>query len=422
MAHLTNDCFAGTQNLITSEEALQILMEKVTPIAGLESVILRNGCGRILAENVVSPINVPQYTNSAVDGYAVYFNDLHPKKHTVLPIGGHAAAGHPLGRTAHPGEAIRIFTGAPMPKGLDTVMMQEDCTKIDDAITVMPGIKQGANCRTAGEDVKAKSKILTKGLRLQPQDIGLAAAIGRTELQVFKPISVGVFSTGDELREPGSALLPGQIFDSNRFTIISALERLGCEVEDLGILPDQEDDIAKSIKKSAKIFNLLVTSGGMSVGDEDHVRKVIESNGVLHFWRLAIKPGRPVSLGQIKVGNRTTPFIGLPGNPVAAMVTFILIGRPLVLRLNGVKEIAPTVFRIPVEFEYKKKKGRREYVRVQLTVGDDGVTRAQKHGASGAGILSSLVGADGLLDLPESMSQLDSGNIANFLPFSEVMK
>lgn len=420
MAQLSDDCFAGAERLITTSEALDILSARVTPVADEVVVPLRDARGRVLAEEVTSAIDVPPHANSAVDGYAVFFNDLHPDQPTKLPVGGRAAAGHPLDRDATPGEAIRIFTGAPMPPGPDTVMMQEDCVEEDGKVSIAPGIKRGANCRAAGEDVSAGQTVLRQGIRLRPQEIGMAAAVGRTALRVYQRVSVAVFSTGDEIGEPGEHLAPGKIYDSNRFTTITALEQLGCSVRDLGILPDSPKEIAHEIQRAAQSHDLIVTSGGMSVGEEDHVGRAVEENGSLHFWRLAIKPGRPVSLGQIRAGDRTAAFIGLPGNPVAAMVTFILIGRPLALRLGGALDITPTVYRVPADFSHKKKLDRREYVRARLSTGDDGISRAYKSGASGAGILSSLVGADGLVELPEDMTNLDSGSMVDFLPFNEV--
>ena len=421
MAQLSDDCFAGAERLITTSEALNILAARISPVTDEETVYLRAAIGRILAEDVTSPVDVPPHDNSAVDGYAVNFDDLAAKASTTLPVAGRAAAGHPLGRPAHRGEAIRIFTGAPMPEGLDTVLMQEDCAEEAGAVTIPLGIKRGANRRAAGEDVTSGRVVLTRGTRLRPQEIGLAAAVGRSTLTVYQQVSAAVFSTGDEVGEPGGDLLPGKIYDSNRFTTITALQQLGCNVDDLGILPDRPDKIVEAIRSAAESHDVLLTSGGMSVGEEDHVGKAVSANGALHFWRLAIKPGRPVSLGQIQAGDRSAAFVGLPGNPAAAMVTFVLIGRPLILRLGGATEIAPIVYRVPADFDYRKKKDRREFIRARLELGTDGIRRAKKHGASGAGILSSLVGADGLVALPEEMTELNAGSMVEFLPFSEVL-
>ena len=421
MAQLSDDCFDEGGRLITTAEALGILADRIIPVAETESVGLRDAAGRILAEDITAPFHVPPYDNSAVDGYAVYFDDLHGETVTELPVGGRTAAGHPLGRKVERGEAIRIFTGAPMPDGPDTVMMQEDCREAGGIVAIPPGIKRGANRRSAGEDVTQGATILSKGMRLRPQDVGLAASIGRTELELYAPLNVTLFSTGDEVREPGTDLPEGCIFDSNRFSTMAALGQLGCRITDLGILPDDLEAIGKALDVGAAEHDLVVTSGGMSVGEEDHVRDAVEARGSIHFWRLAIKPGRPVALGQIGVDGRTVPFIGLPGNPVAAIVTFLLVARPLILRLGGASQLVPLVYRVRADFAHKKKKDRREFIRARLTTGADGIPVAQKFGGSGAGVLSSLVGADGLVELPEDMTKLESGAMVDFLPFSEVL-
>ena len=235
---------------------------------------------------------MPPHDNAAVDGYAVFFDDLDPEAETRLPCTGRAAAGHPLGRAAVRGEAIRVFTGAPMPNGPDTVLMQEDCRAEGDAVTVPPGIKRGANRRSAGEDIAPGTTILTAGRALRPQDVGLAASVGRTELAVFRRLRVAIFSTGDEVYEPGAALGEGGIYDSNRYVIAGLAERLGCAVTDMGILPDKLDAIVDALAARSRDHDLLLTSGGMSTGDEDHVKAAVEALGHLHFWRLAIRPGR----------------------------------------------------------------------------------------------------------------------------------
>lgn len=420
MAQLSDDCFATGRPLMKTADALALLGERIGPLVETEKVTLDDAISRILAEDVTAPIAVPQHDNSAVDGYAVHFDDLDPENPTRLPVTGRAAAGHPLGRNAARGEAIRIFTGAPMPAGPDTVMMQEDCTEADGVVTVAPGIKQGSNRRRAGEDIGAGSTILTTGTRLRPQEIGVAASVGRTTVTVYKRLRAAVFSTGDEVRDPGTPLPAGAIFDSNRYAVKAALRQLGCEVTDLGILPDDAATITDALKKAAAANDVLITSGGMSVGEEDHVRTAIETLGKLHFWMLAIKPGRPVALGQIDGGNGTIPIIGLPGNPVAVMVTFLVVARPLLLRLSGATDIAPTHYRVRAGFDYRKKLDRREFVRARLTDGADGIACAEKHGGSGAGVLSSLVGADGLVELPEDVTRLEKGAMVDFLPFNEV--
>jgi molybdopterin molybdotransferase len=370
---------------------------------------------------------VPAHDNSAVDGYAVYFDDLDPGAETRLAVTGRITAGHPLGRPARRGEALRIFTGAPMPpgddggddgsaSGPDTIMMQEDCREDGDHVIIMAGIKRGANRRAAGEDIAAGATILRRGRRLKPADVGLAASAGHPTLEVYQALRVAVFSTGDELRDPGDPLDPGAIYDANRYALGALLASLGCAVTDLGILPDDLATVRDALGKAARDHDLLFTSGGVSVGDEDHVKAAVEAQGSLHFWRLAIKPGRPLALGQIGA----VPFVGLPGNPAAAMVTFMRFARPLILRLAGATEVEPVLYRVSADFDHKKKLDRREWVRARLVTQDDGGLAAVKFPREGAGILSSLVESHGLVELPEDMTQLSRGTMVDFLPFNEV--
>lgn len=416
MPQLSNDCFAFGGGLMPVQAALDLLRQRVVPVAAAEAVPLPDALGRVLAEDVVAPSDVPPHDNSAVDGYAVFFDDLNPDTETVLPVAGRVAAGHPLGRAGQRGEAVRIFTGAPMPGGFDTVLMQEDCRAQGDTVAIPPGIKRGANRRRAGEDVAKGAVVLAAGRRLRPEDIGLAASLGRGDLMVRRPLRVAVFSTGDEVRDPGQDLPPGCIYDANRFALLAALRQLGCAVTDLGILPDDLSTIRAALDGAAAGHDALVTSGGMSTGEEDHVKAAVEALGSLHVWRLAIKPGRPVALGQV----RGTAFVGLPGNPVAVMVTFLRLARPILLRLMGAEDSPPRLFPVTAGFGYKKKAGRREYVRATLSRDAGGALIAVKHPRDGAGILSSMVESDGLVELPEDLSRLEPGETVEFLPFSEV--
>jgi molybdopterin molybdotransferase len=424
MAQLSDDCFAFGETLTPLDDALQALRDRTHPIADTREVPLSAAIGRILAQDIIAPFNVPPHDNAAVDGYAVYFDDLDSNAETRLPITGRAAAGHPLNRLTQRGEAIRIFTGAPMPvgeDGPDTVMMQEDCQVEDGNVTIMPGIERGANRRFAGEDIRKDETVLHTGLHLRPQEIGVAASLGHTKLRVYEPLRVAVFSSGDELREPGATLDTGEIFDSNRFTLVAALKQLGCIVTDLGIIQDDIDIVRGALNDAASAHDLLITSGGMSIGEEDHIKAAVEALGSLNFWRLAIKPGRPVALGQIDTSSGSVPFAGLPGNPVAAMVTFLVVARPLILRLSGARDVTPISYRVRAGFEHRKKASRREFVRAKIVTDGDGIPTAEKHGRGGAGVLSSLVGADGLVTLPEDMTFLKSGSMVDFLPFNEVM-
>ncbi len=417
MAQLSDDCFAHGGPLMRVEEALALIAQRTHGVTEVESVPLAACLGRVLAEALIAPFDVPPHDNSAVDGYAVFFDDLDQQGETRLPIGARVAAGHALDRPGRRGEAIRIFTGAAMPEGPDTVMMQEDCREEGGQVVILPGIKQGSNRRKRGEDFKAGDLLVPQGRRLRPQDLGQAAACGLKELKVRRPLRVALFSTGDELREGGEPLEPGAIYDSNRATLSALLQGLGCAVTDLGILRDKAAGMEAALAAAAAEQDLIITSGGVSVGEEDHVKPVVEKLGSLHLWRLAIKPGRPIALGQ--VGR--VPFVGLPGNPVAVMVTFLTIVRPLILRLMGAEIPPARRFRVRADFEHKKKAERREWVRASLVELPEGGFAARKFARQGAGILSSLVESDGLVELPEDMTRLEPGMLVDFLPFSEVL-
>ena len=417
MAQLSDDCFAFGGELMTGAEALRLIAERTVVLPESEEVLLDAARGRILAAPVIAPMSVPPHDNSAVDGYAVCFDDLATGASTTLPVAGRAAAGHPLGRAARRGEAIRIFTGAPMPKGLDTVFMQEDCIAEGDRVRLPAGLKRGANRRRAGEDVRAGATVLTVGTRLRPQEVGLAASLGLTKLPVYRRLRAALLSTGDEVREPGATLPPGAIYDANRYALRAMLLGLGLEVSDFGIVPDRRDAVGDALARAASTHDLIVASGGMSTGEEDHMKAAVEALGRLHFWRLAIKPGRPVALGQ--VGR--VPFLGLPGNPVAVMVTFLVLARPLILRLAGANAGEPLSFPVASGFTYRKKRGRREYLRARLDPAPRGGWIAQKFPRDGAGILSSMVESAGFVVLDEQVENLNPGDAVPFLPFAEVL-
>lgn len=420
MAQLKNDCFAFGGEMMPVEEAWSLLRERVSAIADVETVPLDAALGRILARDVTAGRNVPPHNNSAVDGYAVYHADMAADGETRLPVTARVAAGHPLDRLARRGEAIRIFTGAPMPDGEDggpdTVYMDEDATAEGDHVVLPAGLKKGANYRVAGEDVAEGAVIVTAGARLRAQELGLMASVGVAELPVYAPLKAAVFSTGDEVRDPGSAADAGCIYDSNRFTVKALLRGLGCAVTDLGILPDDENTIREALTRAAGDHDLLMTSGGVSLGEEDHVKAAVSSVGKIDFWRIAIKPGRPIALGCVGADEHATPFVGLPGNPVAAMVTFMMIARPLILMLSGRADIEPVRYPIPAGFSLAKKKaGRREWLRARLQDG-----KAVVYPATGAGILTSMVASEGLVELPETCEGVEKGDAVAYLPFKEV--
>lgn len=417
-----NDCFTASGTRMTVGEAVDQFSNGLTTVTGLEECELRASRGRVLAEDVVADRLIPPHNNAAVDGFAVYFDDLNSEAATTLPIAGRVAAGHPLNGVAERGNAYQIFTGAAVPVGPDTIYMLEDCVVDSDHVTVKPGIRRGDNLRLAGEDVGVGDVVLRVGIRLRPQDVAMAASLGRTTLPVRKRLRVGVFSTGDEIIDPGDQIKDGCIFDINRYSVISMLDALGCEVDDLGILPDDLAVVRNALGEWKGDHDLILTSGGVSMGEEDHVKTAVSDQGSINFWNLAMKPGRPIALGCLGTGADERPFIGLPGNPVAAMVTFMAVARPVILLLSGAVNIEPTHFRVVASFDFKKKPGRREWLRATLRRANTGEVEAVKFPAEGSGILTSMVTADGLVVLSEECESVRAGELVDFLPFSEVMR
>lgn len=417
MAQLSDDCFAFGGPMLSVDEAVAIIASRVKPVAETESADLVEADGRILAGDVAAPLPLPPFMNSAVDGYAVAAADLPKDQERAFPVDGRVQAGASA-QAAKPGHAVRIFTGAPMPAGTDTVFMQED-VRLDETgrVVLPPGLKAGANVRPAGEDIPLGRVTLAAGQRLRPQDIAVAAAFGLTTLEVVRRLRVGVFSTGNELAAPGTARAEAQLFDSNRFMLMAMLRRLGCAVGDLGILRDDAASLAAALKQAAGRYDLILTTGGVSTGEEDHVRSAVERVGSLVLWRMAIKPGRPVAMGVVD----GTPLIGLPGNPVASFVTFVHVVRPTVLALSGAAPAALMPMPVRAGFGYRKKLGRREYVRVSLRRAEDGALEAIKFPREGAGLLSSLVETDGFVELGESIVGVTPGDVVGFLGYADLL-
>jgi len=417
MAQLSDDCFAFGGPMMSVDEAVGIIAARVTEVVDIETVLLRDADGRVLAHDVAAPLPLPPFTNSAVDGYAVASRDLPQTGEQAFPVTARVQAGASAGEAIKPRQAVRIFTGAPMPEGADTVFMQED-VRLDGGNVVLPaGLKPGANVRPAGEDIPAGFAALKAGQRLRPQDVALLAAFGLTEVDVRRRIRVAVFSTGNELVSPGEGRGAAQLFDSNRFMLIAMLRRLGCDVTELGIFADEPASLAGALKKVAADHDLLLTTGGVSTGEEDHVKAAVESAGSLVLWRMAIKPGRPVAMGIIA----GTPLIGLPGNPVASFVTFVHVVRPTVLALAGATQQKLVPMPVRAAFAYKKKIARREYVRVTLRRGEDGALEAIKFPREGAGLSSSLVDTDGLVELGEQVTQVEPGQTVGFLSYASLI-
>src|ERR1700754_4834805 len=331
MAQLSDDCFAFGGPMMSVDEAVGLIAARVDKVDEIETVALADADGRILAHDVTAPLPLAPFTNSAVDGYPAASRDLPKSEAEAFPVLGRVQAGASPDAAVRARHAVRIFTGAPMPAGADTVFMQED-VRLEGGNVVLPGgLKPGANVRPAGEDIPLGHAALKAGQRLRPQDVALIAAFGLTRIDVRRRVRVAVFSTGNELVSPGEARAAPQLFDSNRFMLMAMLRRLSCEVGDLGIFSDEQTSLANALQRAAGEHDLLLTTGGVSTGEEDHVKAAVESAGKLVLWRMAIKPGRPVAMGVI--GG--TPFIGLPGNPVASFVTFAHVVRPTILALAG---------------------------------------------------------------------------------------
>jgi molybdopterin molybdotransferase len=422
MAQLSDDCFAFNGPLLPVGEAESLIVQRIAPVDGRDSVGLREALGRVLAENIIAPVSVPPFDNSAVDGYAVRGDDLAFDGEKRLRIADRVTAGHAAQRAVEAGEAVRIFTGAPMPQGADTVFMQEDCRLDGDGVVVPAGLRRGANRRLAGEDMRAGAIALPAGRRLSVQHVALAAALGLTTLNVRRRVRVALFSTGDEIIEPGAALPGAALYDSNRYLLAGLIGRFNAELTDLGILSDDPAELKTALAAAAADHDLVVTSGGVSTGEADHVRSAVESIGRLVFWRLALKPGRPVAMGVIP-GNdgNGAAFVGLPGNPVAVFVTFVRVVRPLLLRLSGALPEPLVAMPARATFHYKKRKGRREYIRVALRKAADGTVEAHKFEQDGAGVLTSLTETDGLAELDEDVTTIEPGATVGFLSYASLI-
>ncbi|MHA7773063.1 molybdopterin molybdotransferase MoeA [Roseibium sp. M-1] len=415
---LLDDCFLHDRDRLRHGEALAILKERLSTVAGAEMVLLENADGRILAADVIAPRNVPLADNSAVDGYAFRHADF-DEAGGFFRLEQRIAAGHAPDAELGPWAAARIFTGAVMPPGADTVAMQEDCEPHrqdgQDFVIVPQGLKKSANCRKAGEDVAAGTAILTAGRHLRPQDLAAIASTGQAEVCVYRKLKVALVSTGDELRRPGDLITLGDVYDSNHFLLRGLLATLPVEIEDLGILKDDPELVETVLAEAASRFDVILTTGGASRGEEDHILNALDKLGTRHLWQLAIKPGRPMMFGNIG----SCVFLGLPGNPVAAMVCFLLYARPVLSVLGGGAFLEPQFFEVPAAFEIlKKKPDRREFYRASLQPRADGRPAAHKFQRDGSGLITGLREADGLVEVPEDVTSIRKGDMVRFLPFS----
>ena len=410
------DCGGHGAALKPLEEALALMLGQARVLSDVETVTTLDALDRVLAESCDSPIDVPGWDNSAMDGYALNTADLKVVDNRLT-----VTQRIPAGSTGQPlafGEAARIFTGAPVPSGADAVVMQEVCERDGDELIVNQPPAPGANIRRRGEDIAKGSELLQAGERLAPQHLGLAASVGIAELPVFRRLKVAIFSSGDELVMPGGELAPGQIFNSNHFTLSGLLRRLGCEIVDLGQVEDTLDATRDALARAAAQADLVLASGGVSVGEEDHVKPAVESLGTLDLWKIAIRPGKPVAFGHIG----ETPFIGAPGNPVSLFVTFCLFMRPFILRMQGVAgDVVPPPLMARADFDWPKPDKRREFVRARLETGADGLARVKVYPSRSSAVLSSVAWANGLAVIHEGQV-VEPGDNVDFLPFSELLR
>jgi molybdopterin molybdotransferase len=416
---LADDCFVLDKDRLPHNEALAILQARVRPVVGVEEVPLADATGRFLAEAILSPRPIPAHDNAAVDGYAFAHSSYGKDAGARLKIAGQASAGHSLPSVPSLGHAVRIFTGAVMPQGFDTVAMQEDVAVEGEAgerwVRIPPGLKQGANRRLAGEDSKPGATLIEVGTRLRPQDVASAAATGLGRLRCYAPLKVAIASTGDEILRPGEAFTPGKVYDANASMLEGLTKALGAEVTDLGVLPDEAELVRAALSKASQAYDAIIISGGASQGAEDHVVRSIDALGKRYLWQIAIKPGRPMSFGQI--GDCVV--LGLPGNPVAVFVCFLIYVRPVLARLAGGRWPEPVRFPLPAAFTQKKKLGRREFWRARLVRTNEGGLQVAKFLRDGSGLISSLRESDGLIEVAEEVEEVREGEIVNFIPFSE---
>lgn len=406
----------GAVRAMTAEQAFHILQAALTPTVTAQRVPLADAAGCVLAEAVIASHNLPPHNSAALDGYAVRRTDLLPDQPARLAVIGTAAAGRPYGKPVPSGCAVRIFTGAPMPEGTDVLLKQEICRAEGGAVFVPYASPLTTNFRLCGEDVVIGSTVMETGQRLRSQHLPMLAALGHASVTVYRRLRVAIFSTGDELCEPGTALASGQICDANRYFLRGFLDRIGCTVTDLGILPDDPLRLERSLMEAAASHDLLVTSGGMSVGSEDHLRGVIRRRGTIDFWRLAIRPGRPVGLGDID----TCPILALPGNPVAAAVAMTVFGRRVIARLGGEYRWQMPLLTMPADFTYQKPPGRRDYLLARYGQRRSGTTTVRLVPGQGAAMLSGLLLADGLVEIGEDSAHVRPGMMVGLIPFSEL--
>lgn len=401
--------------MLSFEQALEKLLAAAQPVEEIRSLPITAAAGRILAASQHSTVAVPPLDNSAMDGYAVRVADI-TAAGVCLPVSQRIPAGT-VGTTLQPGTAARIFTGAPVPAGADAVIMQERCEHGENGVVINHVPREGENIRRSGEDISVGAEILKAGVKLRPQEIALAASAGLPELPVYRRVRVGVFFTGDELVQPGEPLPPGAIYNSNRYALRALLEGMGCEVRDLGAIADTLEATRDALRRAAADNDLVLTSGGVSVGEEDHVKPAVEAEGSLNMWKIAIKPGKPLAFGEIRKPDGKAWFLGLPGNPVAAFVTFLTMVRPFILRLQGATSVAPRVLNLQSASVWGRADGARlEFLRGWLN--DDGAVELYRN--QGSAVVTSLCWSDGLVLNPPGTT-IAVGDTVRFVSFAELL-
>jgi molybdopterin molybdotransferase len=404
--------------MLSVRDALDVLLAAARSVAEVETVPTLQANGRVLVEDQFATIDVPSADNTQMDGYAVRFADCESGSAT-LRVAQRIPAGH-VGVALEPGTAARIFTGALIPPGADAVVMQEQCEAVGESVTIHHAPRDGEWIRRKGEDISAGSVILAAGSRLRSQELGLAASVGLAQLPVRRRLRVAVFFTGDELTMPGdvaaSELKPGAIYNSNRFTLRGLLENFGCDITDFGIVPDTLDATRATLRDAARENDLIITSGGVSVGEEDHIKPAVEAEGRLSMWQIAVKPGKPLAFGDVRREQGSAFFIGLPGNPVSSFVTFLLFVRPFLLRLQGVTgSVEPKGFSVRADFDLPKGDRRNEFLRARLNAAGG----LELFPNQGSGVLTSTVWGDGLIDNPPG-NAIAAGDLVRFIPFAEL--
>ncbi|MFQ6559319.1 molybdopterin molybdotransferase MoeA [Pseudomonas sp. Lb2C1-1] len=405
-------CDSGA--LMPVDEAIRYLLDQAPLPPPVQRMALDQALGRVLAADIRSPMNLPPWDNSAMDGYALRAADL-PAVGGHLTLAGRIAAGAAPGQPLQAGQVVRIFTGAPLPPGADTVVPQESC-RVEGERVWLPPVNGGEHVRKEGEEMQRGDRLLAAGKRLRAQELGLLAGAGIARVEVYRPLQVGLLSSGDELREPGETLAPGQIYNSNRHSLAALLRGWGMEVHDYGVMPDKLLASRQALSLAAAECDLLLTSGGVSVGEEDHLKQAIEALGSVDLWRLAIQPGKPLAFGEV-AGK---PWIGLPGNPSAALITMLIVVRPFLFRAQGVDDVLPVALQLPAGFDWPKPNRRRQYLRAKLTPSADGSLCVELHPQQSSAMLAAACWADGLA-VVECQAQVHKHDKVLYLPFAELM-